>query len=115
MLQEIGCPVRLLRDDRGIYGIGGELHNFSHGGEGYLAAVVLRPDRLANVEVGHQLGLLSSKYCYPILQAIPIGLWIEALEERLRREVLRELCRRAGPVYEALGEEGFRRRRKWWS
>src|SRR5262249_27609021 len=101
-------PVRLLQDDRGIYGIEGELTDSFRRGEGAPVALVLRPDRLANVEVDHQLGLLSRKHYNPILQAITIRLWRGALEEGWRREIHRELLRGAGLVDESLGEE-------WWS
>jgi hypothetical protein len=101
MQQEIRHPVRLLQDDRGIYGIGGELI-----GECAPVALVLRRDRLANVEVDHQLGLLWRKDCHPMLQPITNGVWGEVLEERLRREFHGELLRRAGWV-------GNRRKYRW--
>jgi hypothetical protein len=120
MSQEIRRPVRLLRDDHGIYGIGSDPIVESETPRREIPlTLILRSDRWANVEVDDHLNHLSRHGWYPILQAITVGRWRgsrSSLEERLRCEVHHELLRRAGLVNESLSEEGFPQpRKKWWS
>jgi PcfJ-like protein len=97
-------PVRLLWDDGGIYGIGGEFSRYN--GQSTRLTLILRRDLLGDVT--------RSYGSYPVLQMISgglrYGLFWHSLEEAMRQEIHHEFLNRAGLPWPPPDH-----RVRWWS
>jgi PcfJ-like protein len=97
---EINRPVELLRDQRGIYGIGiSGAYDDSHP-----CNLILRPDRLDGVLQLDRLGFHDVAVLQRITGGFRKGMFCRSIEERLRREIHHEALRRAGLPWPAPGD-----------